>query len=102
VPNRGWPFDDHPDLGVFVTEEVFRQGLPVLWAVHDQDGDSVFGNVSDFDERTTSLVHLSHVFADHPELAEIADLPRGWAAVRDSPDESWRREERAEIADHDP
>ncbi len=90
-----WPFHDNPDLGVFVTEEVFRRGMPILWVVHDGDGDGdwAFGGISDFDEETTSLVHLSHVVARHPELVGLADLPRGWRADRESADEDWQREE---------
>jgi hypothetical protein len=93
-----WPFEDDPDLGVFVTEEV-RRSMPILWVIHHRDGDWVFGGVSDFDEDTTSLVHLSHLAARHPEFADIADLPRGWRAERASPDERWQREERDESDD---
>lgn len=91
-----WPFLEDPDLGVFVTDEVFRLGAPVLWAVHDRDGDWVFGGVSDFDEATTSLVHLSHVAARHSEIVDLADLPRGWRAERASPNDDWEREEHDE------
>lgn len=93
-----WLFRDDRDLGVFVTEEVWR-GSPILWVVHDRDGDWVFGSVSDFDQDTTSLVHLSYVAARHPECADIADLPRGWRAERSSADDDWQREQMDESDD---
>ena len=93
-----WLFKDDPDLGVFVTEEVWR-GMPILWVVHDRDGDWVFGSVSDFDQDTTSLVHLSYVASRHPECADIADLPRGWRAERSSADDDWQSEQMDESDD---
>ncbi len=90
---NAWPFDDVPNLGVFVTHEVLRQGMPILWVVHDCDGDWAFGGEGDVEVDTTSLVCLSHVVDDHPEVAELADLPRGWRADRNSADDLWIRAE---------
>lgn len=88
-----WPFDDVPNLGVFVTHEVLLQGMPVLWVVHDRDGDWAFGGEGDVEVDTTSLVCLSHVVDQHPEIAALADLPRGWRADRNSTGDAWIRAE---------
>lgn len=88
-----WPFEDPPDLGVFVTAQVFEQGLPVLWVVHDKDGDWAFGHRDDFDPGTTSLVHLSHIVADHPDVANVSGLPPGWSAERAEVGAAWLRQE---------
>ena len=85
-----WPFEDPPDLGVFVTGRV-QQGLPVRWVVHDKDGDWLFGNGGDFDPRTAAVVHLSHVVTDHPDVAQVADLPAGWNAERSAVGAAWLR-----------
>ena len=79
-----WQFPDPPDMAVFVTGRVHDEGFPILWVVHDRDGDWLFGNGNDFNPRTASLVHLSHIVADHPDVTEVADLPRGWHAERDA------------------
>ncbi len=82
-----------PTPGVLVTHEVFYEGMPILWVVHDHDGDWVSGSESDFEVDTTSLVHLAHVVDRHPEIAALADLPRGWYAERTSEDQAWIWEE---------
>ncbi|MBA3267701.1 MAG: hypothetical protein H0T70_05520 [Acidimicrobiia bacterium] len=92
-PGEGWPFDESPEVAVFVTEEVLQEGLPVLWAMHDGDGDWLFGSVRDFDVQTSSQVPLAYVAATHPGVASVADLPPGWIAERDSPESDWLRQE---------
>jgi hypothetical protein len=37
------------------------------------------------------LVCLHHPIDEDPTLAELADLPLGWYAERDSADEPWHR-----------
>jgi hypothetical protein len=88
-----WPFPDRPEMGVFVTQRVFEQGMAVLWVVHEKDGDWLFGNGDDFDPQTASLLHLSHIVADHPDVAEVADLPLGWSAERAGLGAPWLRQE---------
>src|SRR5215213_10481786 len=90
---HGWPFHDSPDLAVFVTAKVHDEGLPVLWVVHDADGDWLFANGDDFDPKTASVIHLSHVVEGHPDVAEVADLPLGWHAQRDAVGAPWHRKE---------
>jgi hypothetical protein len=88
-----WRFPDPPELGVFVTGPVHDEGLPVLWVVHDKDGAWLFGNGDDFNPETASVTHLSHIVADHPDVKEVADLPRGWHARRSAIGAAWRRAE---------
>jgi hypothetical protein len=73
--------------------------MPILWVHHAHDGDWAFGSAGGFEVDTTSLVHLSHVVDQHPEIAVLADLPRGWRAERTSADEAWFREETDEEDD---
>ena len=80
-------------LGVFVTGLVHDDGLSVLWVVHDKDGDWLFGNGEDFNPKTASVIHLSHIVADHPDVKEVADLPRGWHARRNAVRAHWLRAE---------
>ena len=40
--NRERPFEDRPDLGVFVTSDVYDKGEAILQVSHDQDGDWAF------------------------------------------------------------
>ena len=96
-----WRFDDPPDLGVFVTSDVLRHGAPVVFVSHDDEGDWVFAGPVGFgvDEDEISLVHLVHVVDAHPDLAELADLPRGWEAHRPPGLTAWTRSPEPEAGD---
>jgi hypothetical protein len=85
-----WVFDDPPDLGVFVTEDV-RSGSPVVLVSHDDDGDWAFSGGMDWEVENMSLVHLGWVIAQDPRLAELASLPRGYGARRESSSHPWER-----------
>jgi hypothetical protein len=37
------------------------------------------------------VVHVHHVFDEHPEVRPLQDLPPEWAAERESPRDEWRR-----------
>jgi hypothetical protein len=85
-PSEAWPFEEPPNVAVFTSKHIIRQGKPVLLVSHDEDdGGWQFhygGAVSDSD---AMIVALREVFRRHPELAELADLPRGWKAERVGP-----------------
>jgi hypothetical protein len=38
------------------------------------------------------LVHISHLVAQDPTLAVLADMPVGWAAFRSGTEQAWLRE----------
>ncbi|MCA8919204.1 MAG: hypothetical protein KDB32_09000 [Planctomycetes bacterium] len=74
-----------------------RAGLPVLLVTHD-DGDGAWqfhygGDVEDVD---AMIVALASVLKLHPELSELADLPYGWKAERESPEHPWVRKPRVD------
>jgi hypothetical protein len=37
------------------------------------------------------VLHVEHVFDEHPDLRHLVDLPEGWAADRESVTGEWRR-----------
>jgi hypothetical protein len=86
-----FPFSEPPSLGVFTTAEITRDGMPVLLVAHSEDGDWQFLPGTAIEPDALSLVHLSHIVEEHPEVRELHDLPLGWAAERSSVDEPWKR-----------
>ncbi len=90
-----WPFLEGKNLGVFTTSRVVDEGYPVLLVTHDQDGDWQFLCNTTNDTDDARVVSLQSIVESHPSVAELADLPMGWQAVRDGPDEPWRRSENA-------
>lgn len=86
-----WPFADPVSTGAFCTALVAREHYPALRVVHDHDGDWQFLDATTDDPGEPVLLCLGCVFESDPTLAEIADLPRGWAACREQPGAAWER-----------
>jgi hypothetical protein len=75
----------------YLTAAVHHSELPILLVIHEENGDWQFldgGYVNDVD---AVVVHVEHVFEEHPDLRLLADLPEGWAAERDAVAGEWRR-----------
>ena len=77
-----WLFPESGDLGVFVTDDVFFDRVPIKWVARDHDGDWSFSGGMRFEADQTHLVHLSWVTNTFPEVASLADLPLGWGAMK--------------------
>ena len=88
-----WPFKDAPTTACITCEEVLA-GAPVLIAVHyADDGSWAFLDGEPHDPDDAFFATLEELFTLHPDLAAVADLPRGWTAFRDTPTSDWEREE---------
>ena len=79
-------------LGVFICGHIFRDERPVLLVIHETDGDwqLLCGGDHDVGE-TPHVVGVGHLLDRDPSLQELADLPLGWEAERESADASWQR-----------
>jgi Suppressor of fused protein (SUFU) len=86
-----FPFAGYPTLGVISTRDVMNGETPILLVAHDQDGEWKFLPGSGFEPEKGVLLHLAHIVEDHPEIHELRDLPRGWAAERTSENDAWER-----------
>ena len=75
----------------FLTGPVHRNALPILLVIHEHDGDWQFLDGGYVDDIDAVAVHIEHVFEKHPDLRLLADLPKGWAAERNSIAGEWRR-----------
>ena len=75
-----------------VTTQVFEQTEPILHAVHDGDGDWQFFGSTDGTLENAKIVALREAVELDPSVLQLADLPVGWHAVRDSVKSTWKRE----------
>ena len=98
-----WQFPDPPHTRVFLSETVHQGKEPVMYVFHEEDGTWQFlgDNMSEGGGPVVSCFH--HPIDNDPSLSELADLPLGWWAERDTPEEPWVRhkhepEEAAESA----
>jgi hypothetical protein len=88
-----WPFSDPVNTVAYSTTRVFREGYPVLRVSHDHDGDwqVLCGTTTDVED--LMLVCLGCAFQHDRSIAELAHLPRGWAAWRKEVDAPWELEQ---------
>lgn len=91
-----WPFPDPPDTAAFTTKRIAFERHPVLYVVHDSDGDWQFLDRLDVTAEDAALVHLTHVVGANAGVVEIADLPRGWEAFRETESGPWTRRQMVE------
>ena len=92
----GWPFSEGKNRAVITTNRVLDGSHPILRVSHDSDGDWQFLCGHPFSTADGRIVCLSTIVDLHPSIAEVADLPEGWQATRDSSNSPWQLEE-AEI-----
>lgn len=92
-----WPFDDAPNTACFTLRRILRPGFlrrkaDVLAVYHDaNDGSWQFLDNKPARVSDAMLVSLDVMLKRDPTLAEIANLDRGWRAVRRTIGGQWER-----------
>jgi len=88
----GWPFDQAPSCAVITLRSILFDGKPILWVSHDADDYGwQFLDGCAVDKADAAVVSLGEIVRADPSLFEIADLPPGWNAWRESPSLPWQR-----------
>lgn len=89
-----WPFDQAQNVAAITTRQVLEQGLPILRVVHYADDHSwAFTCGTTNNQEDAKVVGMGSIVAKDQTLFEIADLPPGWGASRETIDGTWRRYE---------
>ena len=90
-----WPFADPKNVAVFTTTQVFQLRQPILRVSHDaEDGAWQFHTGAQVSSGDFMIVALEEVVEHDPTICELADLPCGWFAERDSIGRPWMRTQR--------
>jgi hypothetical protein len=86
-----WPFEDPTNVAAISTRPVVEEGHAILLVSHDADGywQVLCGTTNDTADGR--VVCLGCLFELDPTIGELADLPRGWRAWRDSVTTPWLR-----------
>lgn len=88
-----WPFTDERNTAVYTTRDIIEEGKPILLVTHDQDDGAwqfhTEKTVAAFDAKIAALDEI--VYCDS-SVADVADLPLGWSAIRDSITSPWKRQ----------
>lgn len=86
-----WPFDQAPNVAAVTCQSVL-DGAPILLVVHYSDDDSwAFLDGGPIDAEDSRVVGMGTIVRLHPSIVEIATLPPGWVARRDSAAAPWMR-----------
>jgi hypothetical protein len=92
--SASWPFSDPPNVAVITTTGILRSGDQILHVAHDDDdGTWHFNDGAEPDEDDAMVVTLQDIFDLDPSIAELANLPEGWAAERSARGKAWKRHE---------
>jgi hypothetical protein len=93
VSAKPWPFDQPRNCAVLVTREVVDHEEPILHVTHDADDHGwQFIGSSDGTADNGRVIALHEAIELDPSVLQLADLPPGWHAWRDSPEDPWTRE----------
>lgn len=89
-----WPFDDPKNVATITTRQVILKGEPILLVSHSaDDGCWQFLTGGPFSVEDGMVIALHEIAQRDPTICELADLPLGWTAQRDSVGAPWRRSE---------
>ena len=90
-PESDWPFADPVNTTAFTTTRVLHDGFPVLLVSHDHDCDWQFLCDTTNDTADCLIVCLGCAYQRDTSVGELADMPAGWQARRDSATDPWER-----------
>jgi hypothetical protein len=85
-----WPFAEAEHTAAFTTVPVMH-GRPVLVVSHDEEGDWQFLCDATLRAEDCKIVCLGCALQRDHSLAEVADLPTGWQAIRAHVGGPWQR-----------
>lgn len=89
-----WPFDQPRNCATVTLRQVMNREEPILFVSHDLDDHGwQFIGSTNANMKDALLVCLEEVVKVDPSILEVADLPPGWQAARESPGHSWTRSE---------
>ena len=93
--NEQMAISDPPDTVAFVHRTIAEGEKPVLTFGRYPDGSlCAYTGVAVVDaEREFACVCLSHIVDVEPAVGELADIPPGWWAVRETASSPWVREQ---------
>lgn len=91
-----WRFADLKNVAVFTTTQVMRLRQPVLRVTHDDDDGAwqFHTGAPEVSAADMMIVALEEMVTHDATICELADLPCGWLAERDSVGSPWRRTQR--------
>jgi len=90
--DSAWPFESPPNEAVITLQQITNGESPILLVVHDEDSVAwQFLTGEDISVEDSAVVSLRSISEIDPSIIELADLPVGWRAMRESIESPWQR-----------
>src|SRR5256885_148259 len=89
-----WKFNDPPNVAVIANRKIAEKADWIAYVSHDaEDGAWQFHNSEPGPAKESEgvVVSLRDILQIDPTTAELADLPPGWHAWRESKSSAWQR-----------
>ena len=92
---RSWLFADPENVAVLSTQKIVSGLSPILYVSHDEDdGMWQFLDGEDVREEDALILGVKEMMDLDSSLIQLADLPIGWVAWRQTKLNEWIREKR--------
>jgi len=86
-----WKFNESKNLAVFTTKSVVKNNKAILFVYHDKDdGDWQFHHDVEPKEEDSMIIALSEIIEIDESINQLANLPLGWKAHRETKDSEWK------------
>jgi hypothetical protein len=87
VSADSWPFDQPHNCAVFTTRQVLDREEPILHVTHDSDDHGWQFHGSEARAEDAKIIALEEAVELDPSVLQLADLPIGWHAWRNTVEE---------------
>lgn len=89
--NHSFKFPEEKNLAVFTNKQHLEENKPILYVIHEEDGDWQFLTGDELSESDAKVVALEQMVKRDPSLNELFNLERGEEAERSSLQAKWIR-----------
>lgn len=83
--------EDTMNLSVFTSRHILEEGAPVLYVVHDEEGDWQFLGSEDVVDEDVRIISMKQMLEHDPSLHKLANMPRGMEAIRNNRNENFTK-----------
>jgi len=93
-----WPFQESAYKAAYTSPRVANEESPVLVVKHDAEGDWHLLDGAAISKKNELITCFGCAFEKDRTIGEVADLPLGWKAWRETAKSPWQRVEMTDVS----